>query len=153
MKLLGEQNIRQFATQQLSYLLDTASKKVRSCSEQITEEAIHDLRVSLRRFDETLRAFKALFPKSHCQIVHKELRKILRAAGQVRDIDIALAAFHQAQITPSSALSAQLRAQRITAKRELFTSLKASRASKFSSRWRSQLSLSERSSGHQRSSP
>lgn len=152
MKMMGEQNIQQFATKQLSHLLDRASKAVRSCSEQITEEAIHDLRVSLRRFDETLRAFKALFPKPHYQIVHKEVREILRAAGQARDIDIALAAFHQAQITPSSALSAQLKAQRITAERELFTSLKASRASKFSSRWRSQLSLSGKNLGHRSSS-
>lgn len=55
-----------------------------------SEDAVHDLRVSIRRLLEALRAFKPQIDKHERRHLRKQLRRIMRAAGQARNLDIAV---------------------------------------------------------------
>jgi triphosphatase len=52
-------------------------------------EELHDLRVAGRRIDAILRQFRSFLPKSFLGI-RPTLKKILRASGEARDLDVAL---------------------------------------------------------------
>jgi triphosphatase len=51
--------------------------------------ALHDLRVAGRRLDAILRQFRSSLPESLLRI-RPTLKKVLRALGQIRDLDVAL---------------------------------------------------------------
>ena len=52
-------------------------------------EELHDLRVAGRRLDAILRQFRSSLPAAYAQI-RPTLKKVLRALGEVRDLDVAL---------------------------------------------------------------
>lgn len=54
-------------------------------------DAVHDLRVAIRRFSTTLALFPELFSQQRVAKCDKRLKRLRRATGQVRDRDIALA--------------------------------------------------------------
>jgi len=53
-------------------------------------EAVHDLRVAIRRLQQGLITFKALFPRKTAKRIRKQLKEVLSAAGNLRNCDIAL---------------------------------------------------------------
>ena len=63
--------------------------QVRRAAKHPDEEAIHDLRVSIRRLSRCLRLFSPLYPGSSWKKVRNRLKVLMEAAGEVRDRDIA----------------------------------------------------------------
>src|SRR5262249_28912176 len=59
------------------------------CIKSRSAEAVHDLRVATRRFAQPLIVFKPCFAAKESKKVRRTLRRILAAAGEVRDYDIA----------------------------------------------------------------
>lgn len=56
-------------------------------------EAIHDLRVASRRFRAAIRLFEPWLPHKNAALLHKNLRKLTRVLGGLRNIDEALLFF------------------------------------------------------------
>ena len=96
-RTLAELSFDEFARYSLQRLLDRASQEWRHCAQVTDPDAIHDFRVSLRRFGEAIRLFKMLLPKAGRRQVRRELRQAMRLAGRTRDVDIACEAFIDAE--------------------------------------------------------
>jgi triphosphatase len=104
-------------------------------------DAIHDLRVAIRRLSRCLRAFSEFYPGDSWKKVRKELGDLMQSAGRVRDRDIALALLAEAGVGRRGAIAAKLEAERKQAVRDLLLEARRWKRSSFSRKWRSRLEL------------
>ena len=108
-------------------------------------EELHDLRVAGRRLDAILRQFGAYLPQSLVRI-RPTLKKVLRALGEARDLDVALleldafngqlAEAEQANLEP---LQQHLRSERARARSKMLTLLDSNAVQKDLGRLRTAL--------------
>ena len=54
-------------------------------------EALHDMRVAVRRMRAAVELFRPYLPKEHAAYLRKDLRRLGRALGPARDCDVMLA--------------------------------------------------------------
>lgn len=59
-----------------------------TCKAPADAETVHELRVAIRRYDAALATFAPFLPEHRIQRVRKLLRRVRRAAGDVRDLDV-----------------------------------------------------------------
>ncbi len=66
-------------------------KVLKSCTEEFTEENVHDLRVSIRRLLSTVRAFEVSIPDPKVRRAAKALKGVFDRFGELRDAQVQLA--------------------------------------------------------------
>jgi CHAD domain-containing protein len=103
--------------------------------------AIHDLRVAIRRLSRCLRVFAEFYPGGSWKRIRKELKGLMRAAGRVRDRDVALALLAEAGAARRGAVAARLESERKQAAREMLLEARRWKKSGFSRKWRTWLDL------------
>jgi CHAD domain-containing protein len=140
---LADTTLGGFAREQLAIRLARVAEQWLRCSEESSAAAIHDLRVSIRRFGEPLGVFKNLFPKQARKQVTAELRQVMKLAGRTRDVDIVRNCFVYADVPLSSQISLFLANERATAEAGLRAGLSVGLATRFASRWEQALALRE----------
>jgi CHAD domain-containing protein len=138
---LAKLSINAFAHDRLQVLLGRVDQEWRRCTERSDADAVHDLRVSLRRFGETLRLFKILMPKTGWKQVRAERRQVMNLAGQARDVDIARETFVYSDIAIPPDLDNFLANERAIAEAALRASLAVGLATAFYQRWERALEL------------
>jgi CHAD domain-containing protein len=138
---MSEPTMREYAVQQTAILLRRLAFQVNRAAKNGDAEAIHDLRVAIRRFSRALRAFAQFFPDGSGKKVRRQLARVMDAAASVRDRDIALELLAQAGIPPRSAIATRLGSERRHASHELRLELRRWRTRSFSRKWRNQLEL------------
>jgi CHAD domain-containing protein len=138
---MSEPTMREYAVLQTAVLLRRLAFQVNRTARNGEAEAIHDLRVAIRRFSRALRAFAQFFPGGAGKKVRRQLAHLMDAAGGVRDRDIALELLAEAGIPPRSAIVTRLGTERGHASHELLRELRHWRTRSFSRKWRSQLEL------------
>jgi len=104
-------------------------------------EAVHDLRVAIRRLAQCLRVFEQFFPRDRTRKIRRALKEMVDLASKVRDRDIALALVAKARISPKCELPRRLADDRRAAQLALVTELKQWIRSNLSSKWRSALEM------------
>lgn len=121
---------------------------MRAMASQITKsagdndaEAIHDLRVSIRRLRECLRTFKDLFPPAPRKKIRKQLRQLMKAAERVRSADIALKLLAKAGLGDNAPQVQDLRKQRDQFQVELHDKLSAFAKQPYTRTWREALGI------------
>jgi len=130
----------QFASAQAARLLGKLAIQVRHAAKHPNEEAIHDLRVSIRRFSQCLREFRQFFPRHHTKKILKQVTQVMDLAAEMRNRDIALELIG-GDGPAESVLAASLREEREQAKRKLAKALAHWRHRDFSRKWRPWLDL------------
>ena len=95
-----------------SALLRRLSAQVRHGITHSDEDSVHDLRVSIRRLRECLRAFKEVFPPAPRKTIRKRLRDLMKAAERVRSVDIALKLMEKAGLEETASELQDLRKTR-----------------------------------------
>lgn len=130
--------MRQFAAAQAKRLLGKLAFQVRHAARHPDEEAIHDLRVSIRRFGGCVREFRQFFPRHQTKKILRRLEKMMRLAAEMRNRDIAIKLIGGAA---EAVLAANLRDQREEARRKLSRALVEWRRRDFSRKWRPWLDL------------
>lgn len=133
--------IRAFALQQTRTLLRRLAYQVSRASRPGDPEAIHDLRVSVRRFSRCLRIFSQFLPDGKRRKVRRTLSDVMDLAAAVRDRDIALELLREARPPASSVLIATLRRERLEAEIKLRTAVRRLGRQSFSQKWRIWLRL------------
>jgi CHAD domain-containing protein len=133
--------LREYAQETLRSRLGRIAFELRGARRSLSEEQIHDLRVSIRRLTASIRIFADVLPKPEAKRVRRELREIMEPAGLVRELDIALDLAEKAGIEPSSPLVAILQAQRTDGERRLQESIRAAWRKNASMHWRERLQL------------
>lgn len=134
-------SIRRFALEQTANLLGRLVFQTHHALRTHDPEAIHDLRVSIRRFNQCLRVFEQFFPARETKKIRKRLRAILDAAAKVRDRDVALELLAAAGMSKAGPLGRALAAQRSEMLGEFRQLLKRFQSRGYSSRWRARLGL------------
>lgn len=132
--------MREYAADRLRSLLGKFVFEVHRASKSRDPDAIHDLRVAIRRFGEGLRVFRQFFPEKGVKKVRKKLRGLMDQAAAVRDKDIALELLAEAGVCEGSLVEG-LRKERKAAERALAAELKRWARHDFSSKWRESLHL------------
>ena len=91
--------MRRFALEQIADLLMRLAAEVEHAKTARDEDAVHDLRVTIRRFGQSLRVFSQFVPDREVKRVKKRLRHIMDLTGEVRNRDITLELLEKAGIT------------------------------------------------------
>ena len=126
----------QFAAAQATRLLGKLAFQVRQTAKRPDEEAIRELRVSIRRLTQCLQEFRQFFPHRHSKKILKRLGRVMDLAAEMRDRDVAIEL-----IGGDDALTASLRRERGQAKQQLTRALIQWRRRDFSRKWRPWLAV------------
>ena len=140
MQCFADTPIEDFARAQSSELVASVVENIYTAADNPEAEAVHKLRVSIRRLQQSLRLFKQFFPKKGSKQVRKQMRAIMQAAGELRNRDIALALLKKGHAT----LCAALTEQRVHARRRLVHVLTGLAEPGLRERWLVALQLQER---------
>lgn len=103
-------------------------------------DTVHDLRVSIRRYESCVDAFNGFFPAR--RKFNKRLREVLKPAGIVRDRDIALQLAGEAGLTPDAPLVRVLSKQRQDLAKRFLDDVKQWSKRNPSGKWRRRLMVS-----------
>jgi CHAD domain-containing protein len=118
-------------------------------------EVVHDLRVAIRRFAQSLVVFKSCFGRKEQKRIRRSLRTIMGAAGEVRDCDIALNFISELRPQDARDLETKVLVRRKAADDGLHAEVHRQLARNWSSKWRSMLEAKPKDCGacHQRVDP
>jgi CHAD domain-containing protein len=89
--------VEAFAQTKLDLLRRRLDYQVRRARKLSDARSVHDLRVAIRRYGQGLKLFRELLPDQETKKSRRRLRKILKAAGAVRNLDIALDLMREAR--------------------------------------------------------
>ena len=82
--------MKRFASRQIAVLAVQLKQNLQAASRRQDEEAIHKMRVSIRRYVQSLVMFEDYLPPGRSKKVWKQLRPLLRRSSKVRDLDVAI---------------------------------------------------------------
>ncbi len=134
-------DIRAHALEQTSVLLDRMAFRANRAAKSPNEDSIHELRVAIRRFAQSLRVFGQFLPASRSKKVRRQLTRIMDLTSEVRDRDITMKLCLEGGLAPDAKLVLQLREQRKQLEQELVARLVSLREGNFSRKWRKRLGL------------
>ena len=140
-QIAAAESMDQFASAQASRLLGKLAFQVRHAAKHPNEEAIHDLRVSIRRFSQSVREFRQFFPRHQTKKILKQLDKVMDLAAEMRNRDVAIELIGGDGVAVESVFAVTLGAEREEAKRNLTRALVQWRRRDFSRKWRPWLAL------------
>jgi CHAD domain-containing protein len=130
--------VRKYALEHVVALLDRLALEVEKTRSARDADAVHDLRVTIRRFGQSLRVFAPYLPKHAVRQVRAQLRHIIDLAGEVRNRDITLELLTEAKM---AAPHEAIRQDRDLAVRILVSELNRWCAEHEAVRWRAALEL------------
>ncbi len=95
-----------------SDLLDRAARELAAAARNPDAGAIHDVRVAIRRLLQCLDVCGPLLPARATRKIARKVHKVLRAAGEVRDFDIAIKLLKNSGMRGAGGLARELRSDR-----------------------------------------
>ncbi len=81
--------MKKYAQGRIGALIAKLTAEAKRAAANPDADAVHDLRVSIRRLSRGLRVFAQFFPGKSSKRVRRELSELMDAAAEVRDRDIA----------------------------------------------------------------
>ena len=111
-------------SEQLRRLIERVAFQANYTAKRTSPEAVHDLRVAIRRLDQALVVFKVYLPRKPAKRIRRELKPVFSAAGTVRNCDIAAKILTTTGTPDAAALGRTVRTRRQEAERSLLTILK-----------------------------
>ena len=126
---------------QTAILLRRFAYQVAHVASSEAADAVHDLRVAIRRLSNCLRVFAQFYPGHSAKRIRRRLAGLMELAGAVRDLDIALELLLQAGAPPKTPLASRLRDERRKAANRLAREVRLWSNRGFSKKWRSRLDL------------
>jgi CHAD domain-containing protein len=133
--------MREHVRKQTAVLLRRFAYEVNRAAKSCDEEAVHDLRVAIRRLSRCLQVFSQFYPDRSGKKIRRHLKALMDPAGTVRDLDIALDLVADAGIGRKVNLVYRMAGMRRLAKRNLEAEVRRWKGSGFSKKWRSALGL------------
>jgi CHAD domain-containing protein len=134
--------MKEFVRRQTDDRLRNLAAQIDRAAEDGGPDAVHDLRVAIRRLSRCLRAFAAFYPGRTWKHLRVELSELLHAAGQIRDRDIALEMLAKARVGRRSAIVVKLEAERTAAHAGFVAEVRHWRDRKAVQKWGRRLEVS-----------
>ena len=138
--LNGDVSILEYASAQVSQLLETLAANLHTAAGTGDAESIHDFRVSVRRFVQGLRTFEDFFPARMVRNIRSSLKELMSSSSAIRNLDIAFE-FLDAVKPPRAALRERLTRERDSLQGEFAAELELWNQLDFNGRWRAGLGL------------
>lgn len=82
--------LQDFARERAALLLRRLAFRMNRAANLHDPESLHDLRVSIRRFEQCLRVFGQFFPHRQTKKIQRRLNKVMKLSGEIRNRDIAV---------------------------------------------------------------
>jgi CHAD domain-containing protein len=133
--------MRDYVRQQTAILLRRLAYQVNRAAKNADDEAIHDLRVAIRRLSRCLQLYSQFYPGRSSKKVRRRLSDLMDAAGAVRDCDIAAKLLEKAGVKREAPVFKRQGTDRRAAVKELVRELRGWKQDSFSRKWRGQLGL------------
>ncbi|MGI8992009.1 MAG: CHAD domain-containing protein [Bryobacteraceae bacterium] len=127
--------MQKYVQEQAATLLRRLASQAHEAASLGSADAVHDLRVAIRRLNQCLRVFGNFFPRKDVKKIRGELRDVMDVAGAVRNCDIAIELLKKAKL-PAEPVLAQ---ERRRARKELAGALTSWSRRDFSQKWRERL--------------
>jgi len=137
--MVASPETRKFAGEHAQKLLGRLAFEINRVTKSRDPESVHDLRVALRRFAQTLQLLGDVFSGKKMHKIGLRVKKIMRAADELRDFDTTLRLLAKAHRSGSSAPRSKLQARRKESERLLAALLKRWTERKSSVKWRTAL--------------
>ena len=135
----GMHPTRKFAREQAGKALDHVAFEIGRGARSRRPDTVHDLRIAIRRFTQTLRAMEPCFSRPKTRKIRRRLKQVMAAAGQVRDCDVALKLLSKSKREEADALKSAFQSRRKDHERALAALLKGWIERKASIKWRARL--------------
>jgi CHAD domain-containing protein len=134
-------SIQEHFRTQTAALLRRLAFEVNRAAKSCDQEAVHDLRVAIRRLSRCLQVFSQFYPPRSAKKLRRRLKALMDPAGSLRDLDIALELVAKAGIDRKAHLSYRMAEARRIARRDLEREVRIWKGSGFSKKWRGTLGL------------
>ncbi len=132
----GNASMRTFAILTTAQLVAGAAAGINTAAVSPSADAVHKMRVSIRRLQQALRLFREFLPERGVKRVRKQLKQIMEPAGELRNHDIALMLLKKGgQDSP------EMKAGRLAARQVLGQAMKQVAEPTLEARWRRDLGL------------
>jgi CHAD domain-containing protein len=126
-----------FAVQKIQELIDNSVFAIHEALRLHDSDAVHRMRVSLRRLQQALRIFEQYLKKSGVRRVRRQVRKCIVAGGELRNHDIAIELLEKhGKDVP------EIHSARKASKRAFRSTLRQVTDKDLGLKWRSELGLS-----------
>ncbi len=126
---------------QTATLLRRVAYQVNRAAKSCDEDAVHDLRVSIRRLNRCLQVFSEFYPGTSGKKLRRRLKALMEPAGHVRDLDIAMQLVAEAGVGRNAWLLYRMAEARRQARRNLLHEVRLWKGRGFSKKWRATLGL------------
>ncbi len=136
-----EAQIQDYAYAQASDLIRRVAFRANRAEAQKSDQAVHDLRISIRRLTQCLRVFKQFFPEEKVRRVKRRLKKAMNLASEVRNRDIALGFLRRSKLPSKAPLLEAIADDRHAAAQALAKGLRPWSKKNIQKKWRNKLGL------------
>ncbi|HEY7388632.1 MAG TPA: CHAD domain-containing protein [Bryobacteraceae bacterium] len=133
--------MQEYVRAQTSTLLRRCAYQLNQAAKSCDQEAVHDLRVAIRRLNRCLQVFSQFYPGNSGKKLRRRLKTLMEAAGHVRDLDVAIQLVADAGVDRKAALSYRMAEVRRQARRNLLHEVRLWKGRGFSRKWRTALGL------------
>lgn len=82
--------MRSYGLEKTQALLASMAEALNAAAHEPTADAVHDMRVAIRRLQQGFRLFRQYLPKRGVRAVRKTLKAVMERAGELRNCDIAI---------------------------------------------------------------
>lgn len=130
-----------FAVAQANRLLGRLAFAIGRTLRSPSPDAVHDLRVAIRRFQQALTVFAPCFPEKDTKKTGRRLKRLLALAGEVRDCDIAARLLSRSAAAPP--VQQKIEAQRKEACARLTALLNRQASRHWYAKWRARLAQAD----------
>ena len=133
----------QFARGEVESRMGRVFEELERASAHPDEDAVHDLRVSIRRFSQALQVFAPLLPGKGVKKIRRRLKVVLDAAAVVRDLDVGMEAVAELGLPEEDSPAGAMREERKMAALFLLGQVYLLRAEDHEREWRQYLGWGE----------
>src|SRR5436305_2387869 len=104
--------------------LNRVAKEFRGGARSADPDAVHHLRVAIRRLTEAIRTFPEVCGAARSKKYRRQLKPVLHALGDVRNLDVTNSVLEAARAKPASEIATQMRSQKTGAHKVLDKTLR-----------------------------
>jgi CHAD domain-containing protein len=133
--------MKKYAQMRIAELIAKLTAQVKHAAENADEDAVHDLRVAIRRLSRGLRAFGQFFPGKSWKQIRVELSELMEKAAAVRDRDIAVELLENAGVAKRAQVITAIGKERSAAAKALREALHDWLSRNASRQWKGALEL------------
>jgi CHAD domain-containing protein len=129
-----------FAAGSATRLLERLAYRVNAAAHAHDERAVHELRVAIRRFGQSLAVFKRTFAARDIKKMRRRLKELMDLSDGVRDYDVGIELVKKSELSGAPAMEERFRERRKESVRVLTPALRQWTARRTTAKWRAGLS-------------